>query len=235
MIFKKYLLLYSYIQRENCSLGMSYMRPDNVSLRMKLCKFISMHLCCSWFKTKSRSPEPDDIESCMRKVRKENHTGQVKNLINELKTREQKLQTKYNQIFQTLQKKHDQVLKEKKKDEAELQALKVELERVTKEKCTGQVKKKKKNRVKKKKKKQMIPIPVLKRREDEPINDFLASIKYQHGLHIIQAKKGKGKDGHKNEFYCCSCPLPHKNHTSFQNKKAVEKHCKLKHGLVVSI
>jgi hypothetical protein len=75
---------------------------------------------------------------------------------------------------------------------------------------------------------------VLKRQKGENTETFLNRLKCNHKVHIIQAKKGNGVDGHGNKFYCFSCHLPHKNHTSFQTNEAMERHCEIKHGLIVS-
>ncbi len=199
---------------------MSYMRPETCSWKMKLYKLICKCFCCSWFKTKSRSPEFDDIESCIPKETKEKNTGRVE--------RKKKLisisrccQTIVQPLLHT-RTIGTQTITTKSINPQKIKAKSISTQTVIPPQLiqTNQAP-------------QKSNLLVLKRQMGESMETFLNRLKCKHKVNIIQAKRGNGTDGHGNKFYCCSCRLPHKNHTSFQTNEAMEKHCEIKHGLVV--
>ena len=194
---------------------MSYMQPETCSWKMKLYKLICKCFCCSWFKTKSLSPEFDDIES--GRVEREN--------------------IDFNFKFQEFEKKLIWTLKCNAEKFQEFEKKLKKLQEIEKliwiSKCISTQTVILPEPVQTNQAPRISNLPILERQMGESIETFLNRLKCKHKVHIIQAKRGNGTDGHGNVFYCFSCRLPHKNHTSFKTKQALEKHCEIKHGLVV--
>ena len=197
-------------------MAMSYMQSETCSWKMKLYKLICKCFCCSWFKTKSLSPEFDDIES-----------GRVERENIDFNFKFQEFEKKLISISKSITEKFQEFEKKLKKLQ-EIEKL-IWISKYISPQTVILPEPVQTN--------QAPPIsnlPILER-QNESIETFLDCLKCNRNVHIVLAgKKGKAKDGHGNMFYCKSCPKAHKDHTSFQTKELLEKHCEIKHGLIVN-
>lgn len=186
------------------------MQPETCSWKMKLYKLICKCCCCSCFKTKSLSPEFDDIESHIPKENKETITGGVEREKMDLDFKFQEIEKKLKKLQEI-----EKLIWISKYISPQTVILPEPVQ-------TNQAPR-------------ISNLPILKRPMGESMKAFLDRLKCNRNVHIILAgKKGKAKDGHGNMFYCLTCQTSLKDHTSFQTKKALKKHCKIKHGFIVN-